>query len=87
MFEETEDVVSSIVARTHEADLLIIGSSQMSWIRRKVLGETPFLIARRSACPVILVNRGTSGVKFGIQTFFQFFRELESEESGNSDSR
>jgi len=87
VFEETDDVVTSIAARTHQADLLIIGSSQMSWIRRKVLGETPYLIARRSACPVILVNPGTSSVKFSIQTFFQFFRELESDNHGNSNSR
>jgi len=76
--EPASDVVSHIVSRTHESDLLIVGSSQETWLRRKILGEKPYLIAHRSHCPVIMLSPATNRVRFGIQTFFQFFREIES---------
>jgi amino acid transporter/nucleotide-binding universal stress UspA family protein len=69
------DTVRSIVRRTRNADLLIVGSSQAGWLERNVLGRKPYLIARRSACPVIMVSPKTHGFRFGTQAFFQFFRE------------
>ena len=69
------NVMRSIVTRTHDADLLIVGSSRANWLKRTVVGRKPYRIARRSACPVIMVSPETHGVRFSMQTFFQFFRE------------
>ena len=79
-FEETSDILAAIISRTHESDLMIVGSSDESLLKRRIFGEGPYIIASRSACPVILVDQETSRVKFSIQTFFQFFRELEKAE-------
>lgn len=73
---EATDIVRAIARRTEEADVMILGSSQESWLQRRIFGQKPYRIARRSACPVIIVNQETGRIKFGIQTFFQFFREL-----------
>jgi nucleotide-binding universal stress UspA family protein len=67
--------VHSIVGRTSDADLLVVGSSRAGWLGRKVFGRKPYLIARRSACPVVMVSPKTIGFHFGTQVFFQFFRE------------
>ena len=68
-------VVRAIVSRTRDADLLILGSSRANWLKRTVVGRKPYRIARRSACPVIMVSPETHGVRFSMQRFFQFFRE------------
>jgi amino acid transporter/nucleotide-binding universal stress UspA family protein len=69
------DTVRAIVSRTRDADLLIIGSSQAGWLERNVVGRKPYLVARRSACPVVMVSPKTHRLRFGMQSFFQFFRE------------
>jgi hypothetical protein len=84
-FDETGDILSAIISRTHESDLMIVGSSDESLLKRRIFGEGPYIIARRSACPVILVDQETNRVKFGIQTFFQFFHELEKGEKSQKD--
>ncbi|MGH8543086.1 MAG: universal stress protein, partial [Gammaproteobacteria bacterium] len=58
-----------------DQDLLIVGSGEESWFRRRIFGRTPFYIAHRAACPVIVVNRRTPTVKFEFQMFFEFFRQ------------
>jgi APA family basic amino acid/polyamine antiporter len=84
-FDETDDILSAIISRTHESDLMIVGSSDESLLKRRIFGEGPYIIARRSSCPVILVDQETNRVKFGIQTFFQFFHELEKGEKSQKD--
>ncbi len=69
------DTVGSIVSRTRNADLLVVGSSQAGWLERKVVGRKPYRVARRSACPVVMVSPRTPGLRFDTQAFFQFFRE------------
>jgi CIC family chloride channel protein len=69
------DAVRSIADRTRNADVLVLGSSRANWLQRAVVGQTPYRIARRAACPVIMVAPRTPGVQFSTQTFFQFFRE------------
>lgn len=78
---ESRDVVGVVAERSRHYDLLVVGSSQRSWWRRRILGEVPYRMARRSACPVIMVNPPTSRLKFSIQNFFQFFYELEDRRS------
>ncbi len=86
-FDETSDILSAIVSRSHESDLMIVGSSDESLLKRRIFGEGPYIIASRSACPVILVDQETNRVKFGIQTFFQFFRELERNGKSRKDKK
>lgn len=86
-FHETGDILSAIIEGTHESDLMIVGSSDESLLKRRIFGEGPYIIARRSACPVILVDQETNRVKFGIQTFFQFFHELEKDEKSQKSRR
>ncbi|RMG48651.1 MAG: amino acid permease [Acidobacteria bacterium] len=81
---ESTRLLATIAHYTEGADLLIVGSSEESWLRRRIFGEKPYRIARRSACPVIMVNRETHPVKFGIQMFFQFFRELDEAASNGT---
>jgi nucleotide-binding universal stress UspA family protein len=71
----SKDPVRSIASRTKKADLLIVGSTHESWLRRKVIGRTPYRVAGRSACPVIMLSPQTNGLRFSAQTFFNFFRE------------
>jgi hypothetical protein len=84
--ERSGDVLSSIISRTHEADLMVIGASQQSWLKRKVSGETPYLLAHRSACPIIMVSRSTPKVAFSIQSFFQFFYDAGKKENRNNNN-
>jgi amino acid transporter/nucleotide-binding universal stress UspA family protein len=72
---ESASVAAAVGRESRAADLVLVGSSEKSWFRRRVFGRTPYWAARRAACPVILVNHGTHPVKFSFQTFFQFFRE------------
>lgn len=69
------DVVRSIADRSRNADVLVLGSSRANWLKRVVVGQRPYRIARRSACPVVMVAPRTPGVRFTAQTFFHFFRE------------
>jgi nucleotide-binding universal stress UspA family protein len=71
----SKDAVRSIASRTKESDLLIVGSSRENWLQRTIIGRTPYRIARRSACPIIMVSPETDGIRFSVQTFFDFFRE------------
>ena len=84
--ERSGDILHSIVSKTHEADLLILGVSQQNWLRRKVSGEKPYLIAHRSACPVIMVSSSTSKVAFSIQSFFQFFYDAGKKEKRDNNT-
>lgn len=74
---ESRNVVQTIGERTGEADLVIVGSSEEGWLRRRIFATRPYWAARKARCPVILVNQETHPVKFSFQTFFEFFRRLE----------
>lgn len=76
---QSRNVAQAIGSASEEYDLMIVGSVEESWWRRRVFGWRPYWAAQKAACPVILVNQETDRVKFGFQTFFQFFRELEPE--------
>jgi nucleotide-binding universal stress UspA family protein len=72
---KSKDAVRSIASRTKDADLLILGSARENWLKRTVIGRTPYRIASRSACPVIMMSPQTNGIRFSAQAFFNFFRE------------
>lgn len=74
---KSHSIVKAVSARTKEADLVIIGSSQRGWLYRRVFGNVAYQVAQRAQCPVIMLNTGTGPIRFGIQRFFQFFRDAE----------
>ncbi len=51
-----DDMVGEVVARTADADLLILGM-QRHGRRRKAFGETVLGIAERTACPLLMISR------------------------------
>ena len=74
---ESDSTAGALGDASADHDLMIVGSAEESWFRRRVFGAVLYWTAWRARCPVILVNWQTPRVKFELQTFFQFFRELE----------
>ncbi len=70
-------VVSEIVERSRDLDLLIMGASRESWLRRKVWGDKTSRVASRIECPLMLVNLRVGLLHFGVSQFFQFFWDVE----------
>jgi nucleotide-binding universal stress UspA family protein len=83
---EADSIVKAIVERTKHTDLAILGSSQQGWLHRKIFGEIGHQVARLASCPVALLNQETHPVQFSIQSFFQFFHELDETPSQESKS-
>ncbi len=78
----TGEVVPTIVEHSREFDLLMMGASRESWIRRKVWGDKTFRIANSVDCPLMLVNLRTGRLQFNVSQFFQFFWDTEEEMPG-----
>ncbi len=77
---EAGDVVDTIVKHSADFDLVIIGASRESWLRRKVWGDKTRRFARDMKAPLMLVNLGSGLVKFSVSQFFQFFWDIEQEQ-------
>ncbi len=87
---ETELVVSkailqSITSASEHHDLMVLESTRGFWRRRHVFGQMHKAIARLSTCPVVLVKGKEARLQFGIQTFLQFFRDIN--QNGNQQRR
>lgn len=76
---ETGDVVRTIAERARQFDLLMLGASRESWVRRKVWGDKTARIAEAAECPLMLVNLRGGRLKYNVSQFFQFFWETEEE--------
>jgi len=74
---EGEDVVQTIIDRSADFDLLIMGASQQSWLRRRVWGDTTYRVAADAGCPLMLVNLQTGALQFNVSQFFDFFWDVE----------
>ncbi len=70
------DVVEEVVRRSEDFDLVILGASRESWIRRTLWGNKTQRIAARIQCPLMLVNLRAGRLKFGVSKFFQFFWDI-----------
>ncbi len=79
-FGVTDDLITEIAGRSHDVDRIVLGTSRGGLLGRKIFGEIPTQIADRSECPVVLTRPKELGVKFEMQHFFQFFRDLEEED-------
>lgn len=79
---ETGDVVRTIIERASDFDLLMLGASRESWIRRTVWGDKTVRIANAVDRPLMLVNLRSGRLKFNVSQFFQFFWDTEEEMPG-----
>lgn len=70
------EVVEEIVKRSTEFDLLIMGASRESWVRRTVWGDKTMRIAQRVQCPLMLVNLRGGRLQYGVASFCQFFWDV-----------
>ncbi|GEM_PF-49820 len=88
MVEEAGDIVSHLLGRAKEYDLMVVGAGPGGPLGRQVLGAIAERLAGQSPVPVAVVKRRAAGAYFHLQSFFQFFREppdqprLESTVSG-----
>ncbi len=76
---ETGDVVRTIIEHSRNFDLLMMGASRESWIKRKVWGDVTSRVAGGVECPLMLVNMQDGVLKFNVSQFFQFFWDTETE--------
>jgi len=77
---EAGDIVDTIISHSADFDLVIVGASRESWLRRKVWGDKTARIARRIKAPLMLVNMRSGRMKFSVSQFFQFFWDIEDTE-------
>ena len=75
--EEGDDVTRTILERSRDFDLLIIGATQEGWIRRTVWGDTTSGVADQAECPLMLVNLKTPPLQFNMAQFFEFFYDVD----------
>ena len=54
------DPVDELVARSEDADLVIVGSRGYGPLRSVLLGSVSAKLVRRAACPVMVVPRGAA---------------------------
>lgn len=76
---ETGDVVETLIEHSADFDLVMMGASRESWLRRKVWGDKTARVAGRIDTPVMLVNMRTGKLQFNVSQFFQFFWDTEEE--------
>lgn len=74
-------VVPEIVKASRDFDLVLVGASRESWLRRKVWGDKTSRIANGVECPLMLVNLRGGVLKFNVSNFFQFFWDVEEPEA------
>lgn len=84
---EAASPVEEIIRQAEGYEALILGASGEGWLTRKVRGNRPQQIADRVHCPVVLVSRKTGNLKFGVQTFADFFRDLDAKAHGEVQKR
>lgn len=73
-------VDADVVEVSRDYDRVVLGTGgDGGLLRRKVISDTSRKIAERADCPVVLVRPKQPAVTFQVQSFFQFFQELEEQ--------
>jgi nucleotide-binding universal stress UspA family protein len=55
------DAADELVKRSHDLDLLVVGSRNYGPMRRLLLGSVSTRLVRESACPLLVLPRGSRG--------------------------
>ena len=66
------------IARTSN-DLVLMGASRQSWLRRKVWGDKIAHVAASIKCPIMFANLSSGKLQFNISSFMQFFWDTEDD--------
>ncbi len=75
----SSQILQSITNESENMDIMILETTRGLWRHRYVFGRMHKAIAHRVECPVVLVKSKEVSVKFGIQKFLQFFRDIATE--------
>lgn len=73
------NVADEIISRSGDFDLVLMGASRQSWLRRKVWGDKIARVAAAVQCPVMFANLSGGKLQFSISSFMQFFWDTEDE--------
>jgi nucleotide-binding universal stress UspA family protein len=76
---EAGDVAQTLIERSKGFDLVMMGASRESWIRRKVWGDKTARVAAEIDAPLILANLRSGRLKFNVSQWFQFFWDTEDD--------
>ena len=74
LIRESADPRSPIVDVSKEYDLLVLGATRDTWLKRRFFGNTPVAIARESDTPVILLRPEGSRIQFGMRQTLNYLR-------------
>ena len=74
---EATNVAGEIIARARESDVVIMGPETVGWLRTRLYGSMAQRVATAVACPVVLVSQRSGAITHSVQSFFEFFRDLE----------
>ncbi len=73
------NVAGEIISRSSDFDLVLMGASRQSWLRRKVWGDKIARVAAAVQCPIMFANLGGGRLQFNISSFMQFFWDVEDD--------
>jgi nucleotide-binding universal stress UspA family protein len=75
--QEGNDVTATILERSRDFDLLVMGATQEGWLHRTVWGDTTSRVADHAECPLMLVNLKAGPLQFNVAQFFEFFYDVD----------
>ncbi|MCG3179328.1 MAG: hypothetical protein BIFFINMI_01662 [Phycisphaerae bacterium] len=76
---ESDNVTREIMRRAGECDLLVIESVEQAWLNRRLRRTRAEQIARHTPTPFVLVARRSGALKFNVQSFLQFFQDMQED--------
>lgn len=87
VIRESADRRSPIIETSQGYDLLLLGSTRDTWLKRRFFGNTPVAIAQETTTPVILLRPGGSRIEFGMRQTLNYLRGGYSEVQPESRQR
>lgn len=74
VIQQSGDRRTPIVETAQEYDLLVLGATRDTWLKRRFFGNTPIAIAHESDTPVVLLRPGGSRIEFGMRQTLNYLR-------------
>ncbi|MDQ7034435.1 MAG: amino acid permease [Anaerolineae bacterium] len=87
VIRESADRRSPIIEASQDYDLLLLGATHDTWLKRRFFGNTPIAIAKETTTPVILLRPGGSRIEFGMRQTLNYLRGGYSEVQPESRQR
>ncbi len=83
--DETYQVYEEIIDKSYDYDVAILGSGKDTWFSRKIHDSRVQYIASETDTPLVLTRRKASRVRFSLQNYFQFFKDIAKSGEGGED--